>query len=181
MKTIKGMKVYILFSLALIFNLVLNGSVYATDIYGNINTNTTWDTSGSPYVLHNDVAVNSGVTLTVMPGTVIKANPDVSTAKIKFTVNGTLSADAGAGNAILFTSGKTTQAQNDWYGIVFSSTSVGSVMKNVEISYADYAITIDNLAGTQLSAESLKIHDFSSYGIYLSGSSTTVSIKNSEI
>ena len=34
-----------------------------TDVSGNISVNTTWDVSGSPYVLTGRTTVNAGVTL----------------------------------------------------------------------------------------------------------------------
>jgi len=159
----------------------------ATDLYGNITTDTTWNLAGSPYVLHNDVAVNSGVTLTIEPGVTVKPADDADGSGglhgslVEFTVNGTLHADASSGTKITFTSGESTQAQGDWYGVVFSDTSTGSVLENVEIAFSYYGLRVDNVDTADLGTDSLLIRDFSTYGVYLNGSTCTVSIDNSEI
>lgn len=53
-------------------------TVHATNVCGTINTNTTWSSSGSPYIVTCDVTINPGVTLTIDPGTIVKFNPSRS-------------------------------------------------------------------------------------------------------
>jgi len=43
----------------------------ATDVGGIINTNTTWNLAGSPYLLTSEVQIAEGVTLTIEPGVVV--------------------------------------------------------------------------------------------------------------
>lgn len=43
----------------------------ATDVGGIINTNTTWNLAGSPYLLISEVQIAEGVTLTIEPGVVV--------------------------------------------------------------------------------------------------------------
>ncbi len=38
-----------------------------TDIDSDVTSNTTWDISGSPYVITGNIYVESGVTLTINP------------------------------------------------------------------------------------------------------------------
>jgi hypothetical protein len=43
-----------------------------TNVSGAISSNTTWNSTGSPYRVTGNLLVNSGVTLTVLPGTVVE-------------------------------------------------------------------------------------------------------------
>ena len=45
-----------------------------TNVSGTIATDTTWSWAYSPYVVTDNVTVNSGVTLTVEPGVIVKFN-----------------------------------------------------------------------------------------------------------
>jgi parallel beta-helix repeat protein len=108
--------------------------------------NTTWTTSGSPYVLDGDVTVASGVTLTVDPGVVVKFNGQVR----QLTVNGTLTATATEANPITFTSYQDDTAGGDtngdgagssgspgqWYQVAFNSNT--SHLSYVNIRYGGY-------------------------------------------
>jgi hypothetical protein len=47
-------------------------SAIATDVEGIITENTTWDLSGSPYIIRDRVQVANGVTLTIEPGVIVQ-------------------------------------------------------------------------------------------------------------
>ena len=47
----------------IISGLVAFSTVYATDVSGNISSNTTWSLANSPYVVTGNILVASGVTL----------------------------------------------------------------------------------------------------------------------
>ncbi|MEI6778445.1 MAG: hypothetical protein WCK70_16225, partial [Chloroflexales bacterium] len=70
------------------------------NVSGTIAANTTW-TPANIYVLTGSVTVNTGVTLTIQPGTVIKARLNTG-----IYVNGTLSANGTVDNPIYVTSEK---------------------------------------------------------------------------
>jgi hypothetical protein len=59
---------------------------YPCDTGSSISTNTTWALSNSPYVVKCSITVNSGVTLTIEPGTVVK----FSSSSYSLNINGTL-------------------------------------------------------------------------------------------
>ena len=133
------------YSLAVPFTIQVRSS---TETLGNTiySVDTTW-TSDKSYVLAGAVIVNQGVTLTIQPGTVIKANPG------KFIrVDGTLIARGTAEQPIIFTTNSITNAT--WSGLRFADTAVdasydaagnyvaGSVLQFVEVSYADVAASL---------------------------------------
>jgi hypothetical protein len=62
---------------ALAFGLAFPGLTFrasATDMCGDITTNSTWDFAGSPYVLTCSVNVLADATLTIDPGVVVESN-----------------------------------------------------------------------------------------------------------
>jgi len=71
------------------------------DVSGDITSNTTWD-SGHLYVLSGTVTVDSGVTLTINPGTIVKFNGTMS--KLDVSNNAVLNAQGTANSSIYFTS-----------------------------------------------------------------------------
>jgi hypothetical protein len=48
--------------------------VYATDVGGMLNADTTWEFANSPFNLISDIQVNDGVTLTIEPGVEVNGN-----------------------------------------------------------------------------------------------------------
>ena len=64
---------------------VANRAEAATDISGHISADTIWIAANSPYVVSADVTIDSGITLTVEPGVVVKFHENTI-----FLVNGTL-------------------------------------------------------------------------------------------
>ena len=60
----------------------------ATFVSGTISNDTTWTAANSPYVLTGNVTVNTGYTLTIEPGVVVKPK-QTNTGLI---INGTLNA-----------------------------------------------------------------------------------------
>jgi len=73
----------------------------ATDVCGNITTDTTWTTSGSPYNLTCAVRVNSGVTLTIDSGVSVAGDYQLS---VFGTLNASDATITGA-SSIYFASG----------------------------------------------------------------------------
>ncbi len=138
--------------LSLLLVLGFSGWSHAqTTITQNITTGTTWDTAGSPYVVDGNISINTGITLTIDPGVVVKFEVDRS-----LTINGTLSAIGTDLNKIVFTSikddtvggdtngngGATAPAPGDWDFIKFGASSLNSQLEEVEYRFSDFGIQI---------------------------------------
>nr|HPQ41063.1 right-handed parallel beta-helix repeat-containing protein [bacterium] len=133
---------------------VMMSAVHATThVSGLISANTTWDLAGSPYWVDSDITVDTGVTLTIDPGVVVKMEYDHTLYSggyqytTRFIVNGILDAQGEPGNLIYFTSirddtvagdtngdgGATTPADGDWAYIQLNDSA--SVIDHCEIRY----------------------------------------------
>lgn len=114
----------------------------------------------------SDVTIASGYTLTLKPGTIVRAN-----ANTRITVNGTLKAEGTASQKITFTRSGTT---GTWYGIRFENSSVDAncIVKYCDIQYASYGVYCTN------ASPKIENNTFSNntYAIYMYYSSP--SIKN---
>ena len=129
-----------------------------TPVSGTISQNTTW-IAGNVYVINGTVTVNSGVTLTVEPGTIVKFNSSTSS----ISVFGSLLAQGTAGQNIYFTSihddsvggdtnnnsNGTSPAQSDFTGIRFFSNSVG-ILDHISLTYGGNQLygVLSNSGGT---------------------------------
>ncbi|MEM7372605.1 MAG: T9SS type A sorting domain-containing protein [Bacteroidota bacterium] len=81
---------------SLLLSLLLPLSLLSqTQITNDISSNTTWDLVGSPYQIMNDIAIDSGITLTINPGVHILCHTN-----IRITVNGSISAIGTATDSI---------------------------------------------------------------------------------
>lgn len=96
-----------------------------TDVSGNITTNTTWDLTGSPYVVTGTIQVQSPAVLTIEPGVIVKLDDN---ANLYAYAGATILAAGTAADPIIITSLKddtaggdtnedgdsTTPARRDW-------------------------------------------------------------------
>lgn len=64
------MKKITFLTLFLVFQITVNAQTIIPG--GNMETNTTWSLSGSPYIIENDVNVLANVTLTIQAGVIVK-------------------------------------------------------------------------------------------------------------
>jgi hypothetical protein len=155
-----------------------------TPVTGNITTNTTWTTSGSIYIIENAISINSGVTLTINPGVIVKFRN--SSASI--TVNGILTAQGTATSSVYFTSIKddavggdtngdgtaTTPSAGNW-GYIFTNSNASTTLNYAIVRYggATYNTNLYNSGGT-VTVENSVIATSTSYGIYHTSGTTNV-------
>lgn len=86
-------------------------------IGGGISTNTTL-AADTEYIVTGNMVVASGVTLTIQEGAHVRMNPNALV-----TVHGTIIADGGGGDPILFTA---NQPGTEWAGILITFNSPGT-------------------------------------------------------
>jgi len=135
--------------LAFLLVLAASNSHAQTNVSGVISTNTTWTKAGSPYIITNNLLVNSGVTLTIDPGVTVKFNP---TFYLK--IQGQIIASGTQADSITFTSNNSSPNMGAWSKIWLISTSTnfdgtynyvsGSIFKYCKISYAQEGIRVDD-------------------------------------
>jgi len=100
-------------------------------VSGTISQNLTWFKNDIPYLIENFVIINSGYTLTINPGVIIKGQ-NVGFYAAYLRMEGKLIAEGTVDNPIVFTS---FPDAGNWGGLTFVSGSEGSILKNVIVSY----------------------------------------------
>ncbi|MFA5917321.1 MAG: right-handed parallel beta-helix repeat-containing protein [Candidatus Gracilibacteria bacterium] len=186
LKKITYIKIFII-----IIFLFTTGVAKATDVGGTIATNTTWTTTGSPYIIKTNLILNSGCTLTIEPGVVVKVSNGLS-----ITINGVLNAQGTLGNEIIFTSindwsvggavgGTGTPARGNWVYLYINGVGTnGSILDYVEIKYggSDTSYASLRLNTTTTQVKNTLIKESLYRGIRVDGNSTTYpTIQNSTI
>lgn len=153
-----------------------------TVVLAPITTNTTWTAANGPFLIGIPVTIQSGATLTIEPGTIVKFTEQ--SAGLEIETGATLSAQGTAGQPIYFTSysddvggdtngdgGATTPTNRQWGRIVNFGTLN---LANAQVRYGGYiagGLSLRN--GSVTSLTSAIIHDMGSDGISLSGGTLT--------
>jgi parallel beta-helix repeat protein len=160
------------------------------DSSGAITQNTTWSLANGPYIITGDLTVNSGATLTIEPGTVIKFGQGAS-----FQVYGGLNATGTASAPIYFTDlrddtvggdtngdgGATSPAPGGWAGIIIgdggTATLDHAVVRYGGVRYADiYKTGFGSIIVTNST-----VSDSASYGILIENTSDVQTLSNNII
>jgi hypothetical protein len=102
-------------------------------ITGHITTNTTW-TSANTYLLNGVVYVDSLVTLTIEPGTVIRGNNLVANSSLLVRRGGKLLAEGTAAKPIVFTSNLAagSRTKGDWGGVILLGKAITNTAGGVQ-------------------------------------------------
>ncbi|MDO8689307.1 MAG: right-handed parallel beta-helix repeat-containing protein [Dehalococcoidia bacterium] len=109
---------------------------------GTLTQNQTW--SGDILVLRSGVAVASGVTLTIEPGTTVRFEHARRGPTAALAVQGVLNAVGASDRPIRFTSDALKPEHGDWGGIRLYPGSAGSVLDHVIIEYGGYGAYVED-------------------------------------
>ena len=170
--------------------ILINNTGFAqTNVSGIISSDTTWAVAGSPYIVTGDVLVDSGVTLTIEPGVIVKFN-----AKVSLDIDGTLIARGTKTDEITFT---TNSGEDYWGYILFRDSSTdatydvygdylnGSILEYCIVKYAGDISVSTNGAIHVVNAYPFinycTIQNNSSNGIFALNNTGTLKIMNSII
>ncbi len=146
---------------------------FGLTVKGTLYNNTRWFKSMSPIVLDGDVTVNTGVTLTIDPGVVIRAakrdalSSGTDRNRVELIVKGTLKAVGTSSSPIQFTSLSTSKGA--WYGIIVNSSGKAT-LSYVNVKYGNMGLTVYG----NVDAQYLEVSQSSRYGVYLKGGTLTL-------
>jgi hypothetical protein len=124
----------------------------------------TWSNFNVPYFIEGNIALNTGETLTINPGNILRFN-----AGRIFTVSGTLVANGTQTSRIVFTSGSPTPFNGDWNRIHFNNAGPGTVLNYCDILYAGSAhsaIDVNN-SGNNVVITNSSVRYSAIYGVYI--------------
>jgi len=111
----------------------------ATYVEGEIQQDTVWTLTDSPFIVVKDIIIKSGYTLTVEPGVEVRFGGNFS-----LIVEGTLNAVGTEEDMIKFTSNRDQPQLGDWSTIWFVNKLQASTVAYCVVQYAENGITIEN-------------------------------------
>jgi len=155
----------------------------ATNVGGTISTDTVWTVAASPFVVTSNITVQTGITLTIEPGVVVKLSGQ------SITVQGTLHADARGGAPIFFTSllddaaggdtngdgAASSPARGDWGVLDFRPESTNNLLANVVIRYGGGgASAMVFVQSTALTLQESTLATGLNTGLFIAGAAPTI-------
>ena len=155
---------YLLFSVLItIFSVGFFSSVVvaSTDATDDIYTDTTWTAADSPYIVRTNLLIDSGATLTLEAGTVVKFDNGAG-----FYLLGGLDSKGTTSDPVYLTSlkddsaggdtdgdnGVNTPNYNDWGNILFDTGSISGDFKHTIVKYSSGILSF----GTNINANYLE-------------------------
>ncbi len=167
----------------------------ATWIWDDIQQNTVWTLTDSPFIVTRDITVRSGYTLTIEPGVEVKFGGAFS-----LEVQGVLNAVGTEEDTIKFISNKYEPQLGDWGTIRLVNKLQASTIAYSVVKYATHGITFENgsaqirdcevsynhLSGIYITGDNIgSIEDntiqLNGDGIYLYGTASGITIQDNTI
>lgn len=163
-------------------------STAQTEVSGLLSSSTVWNAANGPYIVTDDLTIPEGMSLTIMPGTVVKFNDFWD----NIVVNGTLNAQGTAVSPVYFTSihddtrggdtnnngNATVPAQGQWSAIYVNDTGQLE-MQHCWIGYGagEHTGMVETLSNN-VSFNNCTFSNSEQYGIY--GTDVSFQVINSE-
>lgn len=141
-------------------------AVPGNQLIGKFTASTTL-TAGTTYDVLGAVYVNSGVTLTIPAGVILRF--PIYTLLV---VDGTLLAQGNSGSPVTFTSSRPAKARGDWDSI-YIRAGTGSIVEYAKIEYAAHGVYISAAPAT---IRNNTIQNFLSNGVYITGTGASGSL-----
>jgi parallel beta-helix repeat protein len=142
-----------------------------TWVEGHLTSDTTWVPTET-YRVIEDTYVDSGATLTIMPGVRVEFVDGLS-----LKIEGSLNASGTITEPIIFTSSRTQPSPGVWAGLEFRANASEHLrLENSRIEYADYGIVINSQAEGIIANN--EFTNNSQSGIHIDGDSNTTIISN---
>ncbi|MEW6608844.1 MAG: right-handed parallel beta-helix repeat-containing protein, partial [bacterium] len=136
------MKKKIMVGVLIIIGLIWNVKFGEATITVSGTQSGTWLLTNSPYIVTGTVTVESGTTLIIESGVIVKFA--TNTSLINY---GTLLAIGTPDGTITFTSNKSILSPGDWNSIKFSGASAKGTISYCKIRYAKQSVYIENATG----------------------------------
>ena len=135
--------------LSLIF-IIFTFSLYSIEVGGHISEDTTWSPDNNPYIVIHNIFVDVGVTLNILPGTIIQVYSalalddnssdfywiDGEAVAKMFWVNGKIIAEGTEQDSIIFTRYQDSEPNYRWGCIFFPEGSPESLFRYCKIMYS---------------------------------------------
>jgi len=116
-----------------------------TYVGGYIVTNTTWNLSGSPYIVTEDTVLDENIRLTVEPDTIVKFNMGK-----KLVIDGIFIVNGTKTNRVVFTSNSTNKTVGYWEGLHFRKRSDNPNLHWAIIEFANTAIDVKEYSSVKV-------------------------------
>lgn len=133
-----------LISIIFIIFLFLSQGTEATDVSGHITSDTTWNASGNPYIVKENVYLDKGVHLTIQPGVIIKFD-----GYYYLDVMGNLNVKGNETHNVTFTKNDLNPSVTSWNGIRIKQDGSAYIC-DCSISNVYYGILIDRSSNITL-------------------------------
>jgi parallel beta-helix repeat protein len=154
---------------------------------GTLTATTTWTSNENPYIVVQDVIVPKGISLTILPGVIIKFQVETC-----IKVYGTLVAQGIETSHILFTSNSTGPDIQRWSGIKLYNTHTqlnaqgnylsGTIISEARLEGTTYSFIIEDSSSVLIEKCEM---DNSAYAVFLENSNNNIirncTISNSNI
>ncbi|MBC8182766.1 hypothetical protein H8E88_16820 [candidate division KSB1 bacterium] len=136
---------------ALLISILLSIGYAQTEVSGLINSNTTWDSTGSPYIVIGNIAVMNA-TLNIGPGVEVRFNQDLN---MQILSGGELIAQGSEIDSIVFTA---NSEGITWNGISFTQDAIPSTIESDTVYISGSCIDYVIISNAQVSSITSEIY-----------------------
>ena len=134
-----------------------------TVVTADIITNDTWTSGGSPYLIANDIQVQSGYTLAIQSGVDVLCDTGVD-----LSVSGTLQAYGMPGSPVRFVPAS-YESKADRWGTIYLYSSMVHTLEHCEILQSTYGLYVSGGVSSQSRLANSVIRGCSNTGVFLGG------------